>query len=134
MARVLRVSREPLGRTFTANVGCSGLFGPVGVVIGLVVGGAIVVAGILLGGSRGYGLSIIARDREGPYTFIHYLVGTLVAAEPVLRTRPRWLVPFPWLLIAFPLIPLWLTVLGRGRRASPPPPAEEAEPPAAAPG
>jgi len=126
--------REPLGRTFTANVGFSGLFGPVGVVIGLVVGGAIVVAGILLGGSRGYGLSIIGGIAMGPYTFIHYLVGTLVAAEPVLRTRPRWLVPFPWLLIAFPLIPLWLTGLAGVARASPPLPVEEAEPPAAAPG
>ena len=126
--------REPLGRTFTANVGFSGLFGPIGVVIGLLVGGAIVIAGIVLGGSRGYGLSIIGGIAMGPYTFIHYLVGTLVAAEPVLRTRPRWLVPFPWLLVAFPLIPLWLTGLAGVVRASPPPPAEEAVPPAAAPG
>ena len=94
----------------------------------------LVVAGMILGGSRGYGLSIIGGIAMGPYTFIHYLVGTLVAAEPVLRTRPRWLVPFPWLLIAFPLIPLWLTGLAGVARASPPLPAEEAEPPAAAPG
>jgi hypothetical protein len=103
--------REPLERTFTANVGFSGLFGPIGVVIGLAVGAVVVASGILLGGSRGYGLSIIGAIAMGPYTFIHYLVGTLVAVEPVLRSRPRWLVPFPWLLIAFPLIPLWLTAL-----------------------
>jgi len=126
--------REPLGRTFTANVGFSGLFGPIGVVIGLVVGAVVVVAGMLLGGSRGYGLSIIGGIAMGPYTFIHYLVGTLVAVEPVLRTRPKWLVPFPWLLVAFPLIPLWLTGLAGVVRASPPPPAEEVVPPAAAPG
>jgi hypothetical protein len=123
--------REPLVRIFTANVGFSGLFGPVGVVIGVVVGVVVVVAGMLLGGSRGYGLSIIGGIAMGPYTFIHYLTGTLVAAEPVLRTRPRWLVPFPWLLIAFPLIPLWLTGLAGVVRGSPPPPGEEAEPPAA---
>jgi glycosyl transferase family 87 len=126
--------REPLERTFTANVGFSALFGPIGVVIGVVVGVVVVVAGMLLGGSRGYGLSIIGGIAMGPYTFIHYLVGTLVAAEPVLRARPRWLVPFPWLLIAFPLIPLWLTGLAGVVRASPPPPAEEAAPQAAAPG
>jgi hypothetical protein len=120
--------REPLERTFTANVGFSGLFGPVGVVIGLAVGGVVVAAGMLIGGSRGYGLSIIGGIAMGPYTFIHYLIGTLVAAEPVLRTRPRWLVPFPWLLIAFPLIPLWLTSLAGVVRASPLPPGEEAAP------
>ena len=126
--------REPLGRTFTANVGFSSLFGPIGVGIGLAVGAVIVAAGMLVGGSQGYGLSIIGGLAMGPYTFIHYLVGTLVAAEPVLRTRPRWLVPFPWLLIAFPLIPLWSTGLAAVVRASPRPPDEEAVPPATAPG
>lgn len=126
--------REPLERTFTANVGFSGLFGQVGVVMGLAIGAVVVAAGMMLGGSRGYGLSIIGGIAMGPYTFIHYLVGTLVAVEPVLRTRPRRLVPFPWLLIAFPLIPLWLTGLAGVVRASPPPPDEEAGPPAATPG
>jgi hypothetical protein len=118
--------REPLERTFTANVGFSALFGPAGVAIGLAVGLAILVAGLLVGGSRGYGLSIIGGIAMGPYTFIHYLAGTIVAAEPVLRTRPRRLTPFPWLLLAFPLIPVWLTGLGWVVRSSPEP-SEEAE-------
>jgi hypothetical protein len=130
----LATLREPLGRTFTANVGFSGLLGPAGVVIGVAIGGAIVLAGVLLGGSRGYGMSIIGGIAMGPYTFIHYLIGSLVAVEPVLRTRPRWLVPFPWLLVAFPLIPLWLTGLAGILRATPPAPAEATEPPAAAQG
>jgi hypothetical protein len=130
----LATLREPLGRTFSANVGFSGLLGPAGVVIGVAIGGAIVLAGVLLGGSRGYGMSIIGGIAMGPYTFIHYLIGSLVAVEPVLRTRPRWLVPFPWLLVAFPLIPLWLTGLAGILRATPPAPAEATEPPAAAQG
>ena len=103
--------REPLERTFTANVGFSSLFGPVGVVVGVVAGLVVVGAGILVGGSRGYGLSIIGGIVMGPYTFIHYLAGTLVAAEPVMRTHPRRLAPFPWLLVVFPLIPFWLLAL-----------------------
>ena len=102
--------------------------------IGVVIGLVVLVAGMLIGGARGYGLSIIAGILAGPYTFIHYLSGTLVAVEPVLRTRPRWLAPFPWLLVVFPLIPVWLTALAGVVRASPPPPDEAAEPPAAAPG
>lgn len=126
--------REPLERTFTANVGFSALFGPIGVAVGVVIGLAVFVAGVLIGGSRGYGLSIVAGILAGPYAFIHYLAGTLVAVEPVLRTRPRWLAPFPWLLVAFPLIPVWLVALAGVIRASPPPPDEEAAPPAEAPG
>ena len=126
--------REPLERTFTANIGFSGLFGPAGVVIGLVAGMAIFVAGVLMGGAGGYGLSIVAGILAGPYAFIHYLAGTLVAVEPVLRTRPRWLTPFPWLLVIFPLIPVWLMGLAAVIRASPEPPDEEAAPPAGAPG
>jgi hypothetical protein len=103
--------REPLERTFTANVGWSGLLGPVGVVVGVVIGLAVFVIGVRIGGARGYGLSILAGILAGPYTFIHYLSGTLIASEPVLRTRPRWLAPFPWLLIVFPLMPVWLTGL-----------------------
>jgi Glycosyltransferase family 87 len=126
--------REPLERTFTANVGWSGLLGPAGVVVGVVIGLVVLVVGLQMGGARGYGLSILAGILAGPYSFIHYLSGTLVAVEPVLRTRPRWLVPFPWLLIVFPLIPLWLTALAAVVRASPPPSGEAGAPPAAAPG
>ena len=126
--------REPLERTFTANVGWSGLLGPLGVLVGVAIGVVVFVVGVRMGGARGYGLSIIAGILAGPYTFIHYLSGTLVSMEPVLRTRPRWLTPFPWLLIVFPLIPVWLTVLAGVVRSSPAPPEEAAAPPAAAPG
>ena len=126
--------REPLERTFTANLGWSGLLGPVGVVIGVAIGVVVFVVGVRMGGARGYGLSILAGILAGPYTFIHYLSGSLIAIEPTLRTRPRWLTPFPWLLIAFPLIPVWLTVLAGVVRSSPAPPEEAAAPPAAAPG
>ena len=112
---------EPLERTFTANVGWSGLLGPVGVVVGVVIGLVVFVAGIRMGGARGYGLSIIAGILAGPYTFIHYLSGTIVAVEPVLLTRPRWLAPFPWLLVVFPLIPVWLAGLAVVVAASPEP-------------
>jgi hypothetical protein len=94
----------------------------------------VFVAGVRMGGARGYGLSILAGILAGPYTFIHYLSGGLVAVEPVLRTKPRWLSPFPWLLIVFPLIPVWLTALAGVVRSSPPPPEEVVAPPAAAQG
>lgn len=104
--------REPLDRTFTANVGFSALLGPTGVIVG-VVGAAVLFAAAVTrhGGDRGLGLALLSGIVLGPYTFIHYLVGALVAAEPLLRDRPRLLVPFPWLLIAFPLIPLWLVLM-----------------------
>ncbi len=125
--------REPLERTFTANVGFSGLLGPAGVVVGVVVAVAIFAAAVVIGGTRGYGLAILSGIAAGPYTFIHYLAGTLVAAEPVLRTRPRWLAPFPWRLVVFPLIPVWLTALAAVVARSPEPAGgEEAERPAAA--
>ena len=126
--------REPLERTFTANVGWSGLLGPAGVVVGGVIGVVVFALGVRMGGARGYGLSILAGILAGPYTFIHYLSGTLIASEPVLRTKPRWLAPFPWLLVVFPLIPVCLTGLAAVVRQSPPPPEEAAAPPAAAPG
>lgn len=110
--------REPLERTFTANIGFSGLLGPVGVAVGVVVAGAIFVVGVLTGGARGYGLSILSGIVAGPYTFIHYLAGAIVAAEPVLRARPRRLAAFPSLLLVTPLVPLWLVALAaviRGR-------------------
>jgi hypothetical protein len=126
--------REPLERTFTANVGFSGLLGPLGVIVGMGVAVVVFVGGALMGGARGYGMAILSGILAGPYTFIHYLAGSLVAVEPVLRTRPRRLAPFPWLLVAFPLIPLWLTGLAWIVRSSPPPPDEEVVRPAAAPG
>jgi len=112
--------REPLERTFTANIGFSGFLGPIGVVVGVVVGAAIFVVGVLAGGSRGYALSILAGIVAGPYTFIHYLTGSMVAAEPVLRTRPRRLAPFPSLLVITPLMPIWLIALAAVIRGSPP--------------
>jgi hypothetical protein len=126
--------REPLERTFTANVGFSGLLGPIGVVVGIVAGIGVLVAGLLVGGTRGYGLSIIGGIVMGPYTFIHYLAGTLVAIEPTLRARPRWLTGFPWLLVAFPLIPLWTLALAWVVRSTPPAETGEAERRAAVPG
>jgi hypothetical protein len=119
--------REPLARTFTANIGFSGLLGPVGVVVGVAVAVAIFALGVSTGGARGYGLSIISGIVAGPYTFIHYLAGTIVAAEPALRTRPRRLAAFPSLLLVTPLVPLWLVGLAAVIRGSPEPEAE-AEP------
>jgi hypothetical protein len=112
--------REPLERTFTANVGFSGLFGPLGVIIGFVIALVVLIAGVLVGGARGYGLSIISGIVMGPYTFIHYLSGTIVAVEPTLRASPRRLAVFPWLLVSFPLIPVWLTGLALVVRSTPP--------------
>jgi hypothetical protein len=125
--------REPLERTFTANIGFSSLFGPAGVAIGVVAGLAVLAAGFMSGGSRGYGLSIIGGILMGPYTFIHYLAGTLVAAEPILRSHPRRLAPFPWLLVVFPLIPFWLLALAWTIWRTPPP-GEATGRPAAEPG
>lgn len=126
--------REPLERTFTANVGFSALLGPPGVVVGCVGALVILVVAVRLGGARGYGLSIVSGIVLGPYTFIHYLAGTIVAAEPVLRTRPRLLSPFPWLIVAFPLIPIWLGGLAWVIGSSPSREDGEAAPRAAGPG
>lgn len=125
--------REPLERTFTANIGFSSLFGPAGVVIGVLAGLGVLGVAVLVGGQRGYGLSIIGGILMGPYTFIHYLAGTLVAAEPVLRSHPRRVAPFPWLLVIFPLIPFWLLALA-GTIWRTPAGDEAAAQPAAAPG
>jgi hypothetical protein len=103
--------REPLERTFTANVGFSALLGPAGVVIGLLAAAALWALAVAKRGGSGLGLAILSGVVLGPYTFVHYLAGVLVAVEPVLRSRPRLLVPFPWLLIVFPLIPVWLLAL-----------------------
>ena len=103
--------REPLERTFTANIGFSGLLGPPGVIVGVAAAVIIVAAALVRRGDIGLGLSIVSGIVLGPYTFIHYLSGLVVAVDPVLRRRPRWLAPYPWLLIVFPLIPVWLATL-----------------------
>ena len=122
--------REPLDRGFTANIGFSAYLGPIGVAIGLAAAVVLAVLALRRSGSDGLSLAILSGIVLGPYTFIHYLAGGLVAAEPLLRDRPRLLVPFPWLLILFPLIPLWVLLLGylTWRRGA------EAARPAAAPG
>lgn len=108
----LQTLREPLQRTFTANIGFSNLFGTPGVVVGVAVAAILWAGSVLRRGHETLGLAILSGIALGPYTFIHYLAGVLVAVEPLLRSRPRLLVPYPWLLIAFPLIPLWLVALG----------------------
>jgi hypothetical protein len=103
--------REPLERTFTANVGFSGLLGPAGVVVGVAVAVVVGAAALLRRGDIGMALALVSGIVLGPYTFIHYLSGLVVVVDPVLRSRPRWLAPYPWLLIVFPLIPAWLSAL-----------------------
>jgi hypothetical protein len=134
--------REPLERTFTANVGFSGLLGPAGVVVG--IGAAVVIGAAALARRTdiGLGLSLVSGIVLGPYTFIHYLSGLVVAVDPVLRSRPRWLAPYPWLLVVFPLIPVWLLALAWTMWRTPDPAAAQpasgdaagSGPPAAAPG
>jgi hypothetical protein len=135
----LQTFREPLERTFTANIGFSGLLGPAGVVVGLVAAVVIGGAALVRRGDIGLGLSVVSGIVLGPYSFIHYLSGLVVVIDPVLRRRPRWLAPYPWLLIVFPLIPVWLLALAWTMWRTPAP-AEAAggepaaAPPAAAPG
>lgn len=107
----LQTFREPLGRTFTANIGFSGLLGPAGVAVGAVAGVVVGAAALVRRGDIGLGLSFVSGIVLGPYSFIHYLSGLVVVIDPVLRRRPRWLAPYPWLLIVFPLIPVWLLAL-----------------------
>jgi len=113
--------REPLGREFTANIGFSGLLGQPGVVIGIAAAVVIGAAGLARRGDIGLGLSLVAGVVLGPYTFIHYLAGLVVMIDPLLRSRPRWLAPYPWLLVAFPLIPVWLLALAWTMWRSPDP-------------
>lgn len=107
----LETFREPLEREFTANIGFSALLGPVGVVVGVAAAGVIGAAALARRGDMGLALSFLAGVALGPYTFIHYLAGLVVVVDPVLRGRPRWLAPYPWLLVVFPLIPVWLLAL-----------------------
>jgi alpha-1,2-mannosyltransferase len=104
----LATFREPLGREFTANIGFSGLVGPAGVVVGFVAAVVIGAAALVRRTDIGLGMALVSGIVLGPYSFIHYLSGLVVVVDPVLRTRPRWLAPYPWLLVVFPLIPVWL--------------------------
>jgi len=122
--------REPLEREFTANIGFSGLLGQAGVVIGVAAAVVIGAAALARRGDIGLGLSLVAGVVLGPYTFVHYLAGLVVMIDPVLRARARWLAPYPWLLVVFPLIPVWLLALAWTMWRSPdprPPPAGAAE-------
>ena len=126
----LATFREPLGREFTANIGFSALLGQPGVVIGIAAAVVIAAAALARRADIGLGLSLVAGVVLGPYTFIHYLAGLVVVVDPVLRSRPRWLAPYPWLLVVFPLIPIWLLALAWTMWRSPdpqPPPVAAAE-------
>ena len=104
--------REPLGRDFTANIALSGLIGPVGVVISVILAAGLFAMAVVRRGPEGLGYAILSGIVLGPYTFIHYLVGVLVAAEPLLRTNPRRLVAFPLLYLVAPLSHIWTVLLG----------------------
>ena len=104
--------REPLGRDFTANIALSGLFGPVGVVVSVILAAGLFAMAVVRRGPEGLGYAILSGIVLGPYTFIHYLVGVLVAAEPLLRTNPRRLVAFPLLYLVAPLSHIWTVLLG----------------------
>lgn len=107
----LETFREPLERTFTANIAFSGLLGPQGVVVGALAAVVVGAAAVLRRGDIGLGLSFTSGIVLGPYSFIHYLSGLVVVVDPVLRRWPRSLAPYPWLLVFFPLIPVWLLAL-----------------------
>jgi hypothetical protein len=129
--------REPLERTFTANVAFSGLLGPPGVVVGVAAAAVIGAAALVRRTNIGLGLALVSGIVLGPYSFIHYLAGLVVVVDPVLRARPRWMAPYPWLLVVFPLIPVWLLALAWTMWRTPVPDAATdvaAVPPAAAPG
>jgi hypothetical protein len=129
----LQTFREPLERTFTANIGFSGLLGPAGVVVGVVAAVIIGGAALVRRGDIGLGLSVVSGIVLGPYSFIHYLSGLVVVIDPVLRRRPRWLAPYPWLMIVFPLIPVWLLALAWTMWRTPAPAEAAGGEPAAAP-
>jgi hypothetical protein len=104
--------REPLGRDFTANIALSGILGPAGVVISTALAVGLFALAVMRRGPEGLGYAILSGIVLGPYTFIHYLVGVLVAAEPLLRARPRRLVAFPLLYLIAPLSHIWSVLLG----------------------
>ena len=104
--------REPLGRNFTANIALSGILGPTGVFVSAILAAGLFAMAVLRRGPEGLGYAILSGIVLGPYTFIHYLVGLLVAAEPMLRARPRRLVAFPLLYLIAPLSHIWTVLLG----------------------
>ncbi|MDQ4034390.1 MAG: DUF2029 domain-containing protein [Chloroflexota bacterium] len=104
--------REPLGRDFTANIALSGMLGPAGVVLSVMLAAGLFAMAVLRRGPEGLGYAILSGVVLGPYTFIHYLVGLLVAAEPMLRTHPRRLVAFPLLYLVAPLTHIWTVAIG----------------------
>ena len=124
----LATFREPLERTFTANIAFSGLLGPAGVGVGVVAALVVGAAALARRSNIGLGLSLVAGVILGPYTFIHYLAGLVVLVDPVLRARPRWLAPYPWLLVVFPLIPVWLLALAWTTWRSPSPDSSPSPP------
>jgi hypothetical protein len=134
----LATFREPLERTFTADVSFGGLLGQPGVVVGAVAAVVIGTSALVHRTDIGLGLSLVSGIVLGPYSFIHYLSGLVVVIDPVLRVRPRWLAPYPWLLVVFPLIPVWLLALAWTMWRTPERPDPDGEaaagPPAAAPG
>lgn len=104
--------REPLGRDFTANIALSGILGPAGVAISAALAVVLFAMAVMRRGPEGLGYAILSGIVLGPYTFIHYLVGVLVAVEPLLRERPRRLVAFPLLYLIAPLSHIWSALLG----------------------
>jgi hypothetical protein len=110
---------EPLGREFTANIGFSGLMGPAGVAVGVVAAAAVFVLALRRRESEGLSLSILSGVVLGPYVFIHYLIGTIVAVEGLLRQAPRRLAPFPLLMLVAPLTPIWVLLLAVVRYRTP---------------
>ena len=107
----LETLREPLGRDFTANIALSAILGPAGVVLSMILAAGLFAMAVLRRGPEGLGYAILSGIVLGPYTFIHYLVGILVAAEPMLRARPRRLVAFPVLFLVAPLSHVWTVLL-----------------------
>ena len=87
--------------------------------IGVAIGVVVFVVGVRMGGARGYGLSILAGILAGPYTFIHYLSGSLVAVEPVLRTPPALADAVPVAADRLPAHPGVADGAGRGRSVEP---------------
>ena len=63
----LETFREPLERTFTANIGFSGLLGPPGVVVGVIAAVVIGAAALVRRGDIGLGLSLVSGIVLGPY-------------------------------------------------------------------
>ena len=117
--------REPLERTFTANIGFSGLLGPVGVVVGVRRGRSD------LRGRRAESAAPGAMaSASSPGSSRARTRSSTTSPE---RSWPRSRSsgcghgdspPFPSLLLVTPLVPLWLVALAAVIRGSPAPEAE----------